>query len=167
MTEVKAGYFIEAVKEKFDVDLNSEQDVENYARLINHWISDKQSGRAYFDNIPNDLQLDREFVSDNIEAISNLVNVRRFCSHCEVATPEECPYDRKQIEDTRSWEKEKGLALGTVKISKLLSEICVKNCDKPKEAEHEKMAVRPDLKYQNETFYLGYSPCSVKAKNGN
>lgn len=161
MTEITPQYYIDTVKEKFDIDVDSDQGVENYVNLINHWIQNKNSGRAYFDNIPNDFKLDPVTVRKNIEAVGELVRVRRFCKRCEVTTPRQCLYDKKQARDAREWEKERGLALGTIKVGKLLSKICVENCGKPNEAEYEMMAMRPGLRYQSEQLYFGYGPCPV------
>lgn len=139
----------------------SEQDLENYIRLINHWIKSKSSGKAYFANIPNGEEVTEAFITQEFSHIHRLVEVRHECKKCEATSPSECPFDKKQREKARDWENEKGLAEGTFSPEQLRSRICVKNCGTPRRANYEWQVHRPELKFYKGDFYPAYGKCPV------
>lgn len=145
----------------------SDRDLKNKVNLINHWIGDKSSGRAYFDNVKDSQTIKPEIVLQNIEAANELIKVRNACSNCDVEDFRGCPYDQKQIKQARDFEQENGLANGTISPRIFGSKVCVKNCGTPgskgSDPVYRDVVMRPSLSFKHDRWHFAYGPCPVKS----
>lgn len=109
ISEVVESYF-----ENLEKEPPTEQEIFNKQQLLNHWIKDKSSGRAHFGNVPNDCQIDFEWVQENLESVNRIIEVRKECKRCSASSMKNCPYNEKQKKKARDYEREKGLDSGAL-----------------------------------------------------
>jgi len=136
------------LKEKFDIEIYSDQDINNFLGFINHWITD-DTGRADI-NISNENQVTPEWVESYISSVNEIVRIRKFCEKCTVNTIDNCPYEVKQRRRVRKYERENGLEEGTLFPDNLRTN-------------NNKIA-RPTVLFRNNQHYFGYELCPIAPK---
>jgi len=142
-------------------DLYSNQDIENSTKILNHWNISANSGRARLKQIPGSLEIPEGFVESNIEGIKELIKIRKFCESCQVESPEKCPYDSKQIQQARKWEREEGVSEGSIAVTTLRSQETQRKDGDTRWVKY--VCYRPGLIYQHDRLYISYTTCPVKS----
>jgi len=161
-----AGQYKKSVEDHYGFSSLTKQDLKNFKKQINHWISDENSGRAYFPNIKNSTQVTIEWIDLHLSAVRELAKTRQVCQNCTVESVIKCPKDKKARSRVRNFEDENGLARGTVNPSLLKSKVCIKNCATPGKKSNQPVytykLVRPNL-VEYGKILPGYESCPVRS----